>query len=96
MTVLHARFENGVFVPEVKVDLPAHKRVQVVIPDEPSAAAGAPTERPWDDPNDPMPSGGVALLEWWDRHRLTGLSPEVVRDLAESDEYLDQDGLDGA
>jgi hypothetical protein len=57
-----ARYENGVFVPEAKVELAEHQRVTLRI---------SPKVLPrYDDPDDPRPVGGVELADWWTRHRL--------------------------
>jgi hypothetical protein len=88
MTIeLNARFENGVFVPEGKVALAEHQRVTLVVKEEVAPVAAPAEERWWDDPNDPMPAGGMALLEWWDRHRLQGLDPETMDRIARGKEY---------
>jgi AF2212-like len=67
---IHARFENGVFVPEGKVELAEHQRVTLRI---------SPNALPrYDDPNDPRPAGGVELADWWARHRLE-VTPDIAK-----------------
>jgi hypothetical protein len=58
----HARFENGVLVPEEKLDLEEHQRVTLRLNPHPLPR--------YDDPNDPRPEGGMELHRWWQRHRI--------------------------
>ena len=75
---VHARFENGVFVPEGKVQLEEHQRVTLRISPQPLPR--------YDDPHDPRPAGGVELVDWWARHRLQ-IDPEIARAIAEDPEF---------
>jgi hypothetical protein len=55
-TRFQGHFENGVIVPDEKVELPERTTFTVSI-DAPAA-------------DDPRPAGGVALIDWRARHRL--------------------------
>jgi hypothetical protein len=48
------------------------------------ATAGLPR---YDDPNDPLPPGGVALVEWWRRHRFPGPDAAALERVAQGAEY---------
>jgi hypothetical protein len=80
----HARFANGVLVPSERVDLPVDKELTVTV-DEPLPQRGREIPR-YDDPNDPMPEGGLAMLEWWARHRLP-IDPAAAERIAQSKAY---------
>ena len=69
-------FENGVFVPQEKVELP-ERTVLTVNYDVPATG-------------DPKPTGGVELVRWRARHRLE-IDPETARQIIESKELADQE-----
>ena len=87
---IHARVKDGVLVPNVPISLPDQDDVIVTIS---TPVAGMPATEIRDDPNDPCPEGGLALLEWFGRHRVT-LDPDLLRDIIESNDYLDQEPED--
>lgn len=78
---IHVKFENGVLVPQEKVDFAEHQEITVLVDDQ--------------FLNDPPPEGGHELLEWFGRHRIKGLDPKVAQEIAESDEYIDQEPDNG-
>jgi hypothetical protein len=84
---IHASIKDGKLIPQAPISLPDADDVLVTI-SEPPGIEPAPTMR--DDPRDPCPEGGLPLLEWFSRHRVC-LDPDVLRDIIESDEYLDQE-----
>jgi hypothetical protein len=88
----HARYANGVLVPTGNVELPVNTDLAVTV-DEVEARVSSVEMPRYDDPNDPRPAGGMALHEWWERHRIQ-LDPKTAQAIAESDIYLDQDGSD--
>ena len=75
---MKARFENGVFVPEGKVELEQHQRVTLRISPQPVPKDAADS--------DPRPEGGVELLEWRSRH-LIQIDPDIAREIAENPEF---------
>ena len=75
-----AHFENGVLVPLEKLELPLNIELAVYV-DTPEHLAPLPTMPRFDDPADPMPEEGAALIDWWARHRLpvtAGMADEVA------------------
>jgi hypothetical protein len=87
---IHAQIKDGKLIPQVPIGLPDSDDVIVTI-SEPAGIQSAPAIR--DDPRDPCPEGGLALLEWFGRHRVA-LDPDLLQDIAESAEYLDQEPAD--
>ena len=73
---INARFENGVFVPEQKVQFEEHQRVTLRISPQ--------TQQP--ENGDPRPASGVELIEWRSRHMIQ-IDPEIARDIAENPEF---------
>jgi hypothetical protein len=73
----HVRFANGVLIPSEKVELPLDRELTVRIVDADIATIAGDGPR-YDDPDDPRPEGGVALADWWTRHRLQ-VSPEAAK-----------------
>ncbi len=59
---IHARFENGVLIPEEKLSLKEHERVTLRLDLNASPQ--------YDDAKDPRPAGGLELHRWWQRHRI--------------------------
>lgn len=80
-----ARFANGVLVPSEKVELPLDKELTVTV-DEPAVSSNGVVIPRYDDPSDPMPEGGMALLDWWARHRLP-IDPVMGEKIAQSKAY---------
>jgi hypothetical protein len=87
---IHAQIKNGELIPRVPISLPDTDDVILTISD-PARTEPVPAIR--DDPHDPCPEGGLALLEWFGRHRVT-LDPDLLRDIIESPDYLDQEPQD--
>ena len=79
-----ARFANGVLVPSEKVELPMDRELTVTV-DEPAIPANGKIPR-YDDPNDPMPAGGVELVDWWARHALP-IDPVIGEKIAQAKAY---------
>jgi hypothetical protein len=84
---IHARLRDGILIPTTPINLPDQDDLVVTIA---PADAAKPTGRMRDDPQDPCPEDGPALLAWFGRHRIN-LDPDILRDIIESDEYLDQE-----
>ncbi|HVS70215.1 MAG TPA: hypothetical protein VHQ47_03055 [Phycisphaerae bacterium] len=80
-----AHFANGVLVPHEKLELPADLELTVTV-DSPEAQRPAVEMPRFDDPNDPMPEDGAALIDWWARHRLP-VGPEIGDKIARSPGY---------
>ena len=75
------------FVPNYPIELPEHKEVTVTLNDDEPVGSAMPAALPrYDDPSDPMPEGGVALVEWWSRHRLQ-IDPVIGDKIARSKAY---------
>jgi hypothetical protein len=80
-----AQFRNGVLVPNVSVTLPENQNLDVVVDDVPIMPQRTDLPR-YDDPNDPMPAGGVELVDWWRRHKLP-MDPIIGERIARSKAY---------
>src|SRR5689334_18587017 len=84
-----AHFENGVIVPDEKVDFREKEKLTLEVTAVKSPAANetsGATPTNFDDPNDPRPEGGVELVEWWSRHQIPA-PPGVADRIARSKYY---------
>ncbi len=77
----NAHFQNGVLIPDEIVDLPENRTLAVVV-DETAVANHGGLQGAADDPNDPKPAGGVALVAWRARHRLQ-VSADIAKILTD-------------
>jgi hypothetical protein len=68
----HVTFENGVLVPEEKMNFSERQKLTILV-DE-------------DFPDDPPPQGGVGLVDWQARHRLK-IDPQMAHKIALSKAY---------
>lgn len=84
-----AHFTNGVIVPDEILELPQNSRITVTVED---AEVETPVRAPlsglprFDDPMDPMPPGGVEMVDWWRRHALP-IDPIIGRKIAQAKAY---------
>ena len=81
----NAHFRNGVLIPDEKVELPENRTLTISV-DEVSNHAPQVEHPRHEDPNDPMPEGGVELCAWWTRHRIQ-IDPAIAREIAENPEF---------
>jgi hypothetical protein len=88
----YAHFENGVLVPKGRVELPERRMLSIMV-EEDAVDAGAEGTPRYDDPADPMPAGGVELVDWWRRHAIAIDAAEGDR-IARSKAYSFAGGAD--
>ncbi len=69
---IQVTFENGVFVPQEKVEFAEHQRITIMLDEM--------------FPEDPMPSGGVELIDWQARHRIK-IDPKMAEKIIHSKAY---------
>ncbi len=53
---IQVTYENGVLVPQEKINFPEHQCITITLDEA--------------FPDDPMPAGGVELVDWQARHRV--------------------------
>jgi len=86
MTIhFNAHFQNGVLIPDEEINLPVDRTLSVSV-DEASGTAPAQNLPRYDDPRDPMPEGGLELVNWWASHRLP-IDPDIGDKIARAKAY---------
>ncbi len=87
MTIqFQAHYQNGVLVPDEKVELPEHRPLTITVSESSAERLPAATPGRVDDPADPRPEGGVDLIDWWARHRLQ-IDPAMLDRIVRSKAY---------